>query len=260
METTPGVSFFPFRRRAGATINGGTLSPKSVQTGDGSVWWIGDDNIVFRSNGYRKTRVSNHAIEAQITDRLPGDADGCLFYEMDGHSFYCFTIDDKTFAVDAATGTWHERSSTADGTGRWRANCAAQFSNAPVFGDFNTGQLMQLARRTGADLGVPLVRQGVLPPITATTAPGVRVFCARVEVEMEVGTDASHDDVLLEWSDDGGYTFTGSRTMSSGPLGAGRKRVYTTRLGSFRQRVFRLTTHGAATIYAVDADIVPGSS
>jgi hypothetical protein len=39
-----------------------------------------------------------------------------------------------------------------------------------------------------------------------------------------------------------------------------RQRVFTTRLGSFRQRVFRLTLSGAATIYAVDAEITTGAS
>jgi len=35
--------------------------------------------------------------------------------------------------------------------------------------------------------------------------------------------------------------------------------VFTTRLGSFRQRTFRITTRGAATLWAVDADVTPGA-
>jgi hypothetical protein len=38
-----------------------------------------------------------------------------------------------------------------------------------------------------------------------------------------------------------------------------RVRVYATRLGSFRQRVFRLTAQHAFSVYAVDADIVVGA-
>ena len=119
-----GNADFPFRRRSGATIRVGTLSPKSVQTGAESVWWISDKNVVYRSNGYTAQRVSNHAIEGQITVRFPGDADGCTFHEMDGHQFYSFTLDDRTWTFDAVTGVWHERSSAANGVGRWRANCA----------------------------------------------------------------------------------------------------------------------------------------
>jgi hypothetical protein len=38
-------------------------------------------------------------------------------------------------------------------------------------------------------------------------------------------------------------------------VGQTRKRVFTTRLGSFHQRVLRLTRQGSLTLYAVDADI-----
>ena len=68
---------------------------------------------------------------------------------------------------------------------------------------------------------------------------------------MEVGTAHSPDSVVLEWSDDGGITYTGSRTMTVGAAGQTRKRVFTTRLGSFRNRVFRLTSQQAMTVYAL---------
>ena len=67
-----------------------------------------------------------------------------------------------------------------------------------MLGDVNTGQLMRLARRTDNDMGVPLMRQAVLPPLVVSSVRGARAFCSRLEVEMEVGTDASHQDVLLE--------------------------------------------------------------
>ena len=78
---------------------------------------------------------------------------------------------------------------------------------------------------------------------------------------MEVGTGHSPDSIVLDWSDDGGITWTGGpRTMTVGnATGQFRKRVYATRLGSFRQRVFRVTANQAMTVYAVDADIVAGA-
>jgi hypothetical protein len=47
--------------------------------------------------------------------------------------------------------------------------------------------------------------------------------------------------------------------MAVGSAGATRVRVYATRLGSFRQRVFRLTAQHAMSIYALDADISVGA-
>ena len=48
--------------------------------------------------------------------------------------------------------------------------------------------------------------------------------------------------------------------MNAGAPSQYRKRVYTTRLGSFRNRVFRLTAYGAMSVYAIDCDITVGSS
>ena len=76
---------------------------------------------------------------------------------------------------------------------------------------------------------------------------------------MEVGGANSPGDILLEWSDDGGITYTGSRTMNAGTATQTRKRVFTTRLGSFRDRVFMLTAYHAMTVYAVDCDLTPGA-
>jgi hypothetical protein len=77
---------------------------------------------------------------------------------------------------------------------------------------------------------------------------------------MEVGGAQTPGPVLLQWSDDGGRTYNPGRTMSAGVSGDYRHRVFTTRLGSFRQRCFRITTHGLTRLYAMSADISPGAN
>ena len=105
------------------------------------------------------------------------------------------------------------------------------------------------------DAGVTVIRQAVLPPLWAKTR---RAFCSRIEIEMEVGGPSVAGPVSLDWSDDGSRTWKPARTLATGIIGDTRKRVFTTRLGSFRQRTFRLTTHGLTRFYAADADIAPG--
>ena len=96
--------------------------------------------------------------------------------------------------------------------------------------------------------------QVTLPPLYADTR---RAFCVRAEVEMEAPPST---DVVLRWSDDGGRTFAGGpRTMSGQIASAQRRRLVTTRLGSFRERVFRIETHGRVSLYAMDADIAGGA-
>lgn len=262
-----GTADFPFRRQAGGVINIGSASARSIARGNGSVWWVGTDDIVYRSAGYQRQRVSTHAIEEILrakshdppgddTTGGPSNVDGGLFYIQEGHSFYVFTTGDQTLAYDCATQAWHDRSSDPNGNGRWAPNSVAIAAGIPEFGHYANGSLLLGDRTIDTDQGNLVMRQITLPPLWAGTN---RAFCARLEIEMEVGGATPPGDVILEWSDDGGYTWPGGpRVMSGGTVPGFRGRVFTTRLGSFRQRIFRITTHHLTTIYAVDADIVPG--
>ena len=255
LETTPGTSFFPFRRMPGAVIPHGLLTQKSVAKADGSVWWVGNDGIVYRSNGYKAQRVSTHAIEAIIEP-----TDYALSYEWQGHTFYVITQANRTLIYNCATKAWHEQSSSGDGTAPWRAISATKFGGSYLLGDRYSGKIY-IPGDVALDDDIQVIRQAILPPIFTTTTAGSRAFCSRVEIEMESGGINTPGPVTLEWSDDGGRTWTGGpRTMSAGTAEELRKRVYTTRLGSFRQRTFRITVHGHTTLYAVDADISPGAN
>jgi hypothetical protein len=248
---------FPFRRRqTGGVVRYGAATPKAIGIIDSSLWWLGTDGMVYRSQGYQVERVSTHAIEAIIRSFGPASTMSAIAttYIESGHAFYVLTLggNQRTLVYDSNTKQWHDRASAADGTGPWRAYCAARLHDYTLIGDSMSGTIWRLDTTVPTDAGVPIMRQATMPPLYAGTH---RAFCARLEVEMETGQAGAANDVLLEWSDDGGYTFTRARTMSSGMAGATRTRVYTTRLGSFRERVFRITASERATFYAVDADI-----
>jgi hypothetical protein len=253
LETSGTTSFFPFRRASGGVIPIGTQSPMSLCRADKSGWWLGSDGVVYRSNGYAPERVSTHAIEAIIDRNVTGlDA---LVHAWRGHWFYCLTtLDKRTLCYDMATQKWHERSTSNNTDGPWRAYSVAL--NGLLFGSRINGTVYQLYNGAIED-GITVMRHIAFPPLWAGTR---RAFCHRIEVEMEVGGPDPAGDVIMDWSDDGGRSFLGSRLMSSGVTGDTRKRVYATRLGSFRQRMFRLTTSGLTRVYAFDADIQGGAS
>jgi hypothetical protein len=255
LETAPGTSFFPFRRMAGGVVPIGTSSAMSVCRADQSVFWLGMDGLVYRSDGYTPKRVSTHAIEAIIGANTVGLH--AFTHPFRGHWFYVLTtFEGRTLVYDIATGNWHERSTSTDGVGPWRAGTAAVDNNSiHLLGDRTTGALYYLVMAP-TDAGITIIRQATLPPLWADTK---RAFCARIEIEMESGGAQSPGPVLLQWSDDGARTFNAGRTMSAGMPGDYRHRVYTTRLGSFRQRTFRIVTHGLTRLYAMDADITPGA-
>lgn len=249
-----GAADFPFRRQSGGRVPVGFV-PRSVAQLDGSLFWIEPrSNFVFRSNRYQPERVSSDAIEQilQVSDRTRAIGGS---YEQDGHKFYVLRlpVEGRTLVYDVTTKKWHERSSGASGTGPWRpiaVGMAADFQGA-VAGD-DQGWLYALDPYVGTDNGVPIYRQAVLPPLRSG---GHRTFCARAEIDMETGTTPPPGTISLDWSDDGGHSYTAARTLSGGTPGEYRKRVYTTRLGSFRERMFRITAAGRVTLFGLEADI-----
>jgi len=257
LETTPGTSFFPFRRRAGGVIPHGTTSMKSFVVCDGSIFWLTNEGIVVRSQGYAAVRISTHAIEAIIKDVTPAALTTAVAFMWDGHYFYAMSFGDRTLVYDCATKLWHDRASSVNGLGQWLPYSVGQLASTYVFGSSVDGRSYVMSATDATEAGVAVMRQAITPPLWAGTN---RAFCSRLEVEMEVGGDL---DVALTWSDDGGWNYAGGprKLYTGGPGAAGRRtRVYTTRLGSFRQRVFALTTLGRVTLYAIDADIAGGAS
>lgn len=254
LETTQNISFFPFRRVAGGVIRQGTNSPMSVCKADNSLFWLGLDGLVYRSNGYNPQRISTHAIEAIIGDQTVGL--GALTHPYRGHWFYCLTTaGQRTLCYDITTKAWHERSTSTDGVGPWEAGtCAVDNNSIHLFGGRHDNRIYTLAMEP-ADAGVTVIRQMTLPTVWGGTR---RAFNPRIEIEMEVGGIQTPGPVTLEWSDDGARTWGPLRVMSAGVAGDTRHRVFTTRLGSFRQRTFRVTTHGVSRFYAFDADLQAG--
>jgi hypothetical protein len=243
---------FPFRRRPNGILQRSVGTAASIARGDESLWWWSSDDRIYRTVGYQEQRISTHGIEGLFGSGIVS----AYTYSQLGHIFYVLNLGDRSLVYDVTTKVWHTASSGADGTGPWRGYCSAINTGFPLIGDASVGRLLRADPYVGTDMGVAVRRQVVLPPLYAGTN---RAFCARLEIEMEVGTVHSPDTVVLEWSDDGGITYTGSRTMTVGAAGNYRKRVYTTRLGSFRDRTFSLTSQQAMSIYAIDADITAGN-
>ena len=248
-----GNADFPFRRRSNGVIQRTLGTATSVAKGDESIFWWSADNRIYRTSGYQEQRISTHAIEGSLSAGITS----AYVYNQLGHIHYVLNLGDRSLVYDTVTKVWHNAASAADGSGAWRGKCCTANTGFPLIGDAAAGRLLHADPYLSTDLGVEPLRQVVLPPLWGGTKRG---FCARLEVEMEVGTVHSPPSVVLDWSNDGGQTWTGGpRTMLVGASSNYRTRVYTTRLGSFRQRVFRLTAQHAMSIYGLDADIVVGA-
>lgn len=258
-----GAADFPFERQSGGVIDVGTIAASSVAILDDGPYWLGSDLIVYRAVGYRQERISTHAIEQEIATFLQPELASGFSLTFGGHNLYVLTFPStivanagpgRTFVYDATTKLWHKRASTFSGStpDLWQVSCAAKFRRHTLCGGATGGQVLRMTDSTPLEDGVSLTPIATLPPQWAETGLG---FADRLELELEPGGNASDMSVTLAWSDDGGHTFTSGVARSMGAPGDRSERVYWSRLGSFRQRVFRFTFAAGARVRAYGADL-----
>lgn len=237
-----GAADFPFQRINGAILQKGAYSRDTSARMANSVYWLGNDGVVYRATGYQPARISTHAIETQLNE---SDKTGAfaLTYSQEGHDFFVLTLPaaNLTFVYDAANGQWHERSSRIDGVDRyWRpSHIVEAFGRLYCFDSFS-GKVGYLDLDTYTEYGNTIISERISTVFSADAAP-VIMSSLQVIAETGVGLESGADpQILLSYSDDGGRTYTNDREGSLGTVGQYRKRVKWNRLGRFYQRVIRL--------------------
>ena len=112
-----GSANFPFQRFDGAYIQRGLASPLALAQEDNTVFWLGEDGIFYRLNGYSPIRISTFGTE-HAWAQYPTINDASMYVvTMEGHKFIFLTFlsGNATWCYDISSGTeqplWHERES-----------------------------------------------------------------------------------------------------------------------------------------------------
>ena len=237
-----GDADFPFERASGAFIERGCIAKKSIAKLDNSLFWVGDDRIVYRANGYSPVRVSTHAIEYQLS-RFAGLGDLVAFsYTQEGHAFYVLKKPDEfTFVYDVATGLWHERESS--GRKDYRVSTFEEAFNLLLVGDDTTGDIYSLDTAYYTENGETFISSATAPPLWAegeTAILNTLILGFEAGVGLTTG-QGSDPQAMLDWSDDSGRTWSSERWRDIGPKGEYKQRAKWDRLGQFRSRILRVS-------------------
>jgi hypothetical protein len=241
----------PFQPIKGSLFQIGCFSEWTINVGVNTVRWGGRSSrggaVIYRLDGYNGTRVSTHAIEAQLGN-APTLADAeAMTYEQDGHLFYCLTCpsagaDGETYVWDETETEWHDRTSrTALGReGQWRVRGHAYVGSTHVVGSWDSGKIWALDLNTYDEDGEILRAVRRAPYLSAESA---YAFIDAFELGVEPGSglvsgEGSAPDAELRISKDRGKTWFSAGTAPLGPLGQYDDRTFWTRLG--RARVDRL--------------------
>lgn len=153
--TNTGGATSTFQRIPGSTIERGLAGTHAVAKLDNSVFWVGDDGVVYRANGFTPTRISTHPIERELSQCDLSEA-FCMVYEDRGHKILYITCPDgKTWGYDVATQEWHRRESYD--RSNWRITCLARWSGGWLGGDELSNRLHRVDWAYNTEDGDPLV-------------------------------------------------------------------------------------------------------
>lgn len=227
-----------FERQGNAFIERGCFSRDSIAKIANSVHFFGDDRIVYRLDGYTPTRISTHAIEY----RLRNVTDVWAFvYTQEGHKFYMISSDQGTFGYDIATGAWHERQSFQ--MNNYRVGGAEVFGDLNILTDAYTGRLYTPNLDDNYTENGEMIEMEVQLPTLEANRSRVTMYYFEVYCETGVGLvegQGENPQMMMQYSDDGGRSYSNEMWRSMGVLGAFKTRCIWRNLGQFRQRQIKL--------------------
>lgn len=252
VHANTGDAVFPFSRISGAVTEVGCAAAFTVQTFNNTLAWLGVDRqgrgVVWQANGLTAQRISTQAIEALIATVPNLSGAYAYVYHEEGHVFYCLQIPgiSTTLCYDAAVNLWHERASIDSETGELTQHRGAGqmfFAQKNLIADREDGKIYHQSLAFYDFAGAPIKRQRTFPHIADEKR---LVTHASLELDMETGIgnasgQGSDPQIVLRYSDDGGFTWSNEIWRSFGALGDYMKRVVWRKLGASRDRVYEIT-------------------
>ena len=252
--TTTGQSgSTPFARQDGKFSQTGCLAVGTVTRLFNTIFWLGANPqggaVVYMLQNEQGVRVSTSAVEFSIQNAGSLIKSATAYaWQIEGHYFYTLNIPglNTTWTYDLSTSKWFEMQSNVNGTiGRHLGGCHTYYLGNHVVGDYQSNWVYTYDFNTYTDNGSPIMRIRQAPHISQSLN---RIFYSLLEIDFQPGTglgngtvNAMNPQLALEISNDGGVTFGGVIYASMGKIGQYLTRARFQRLGSSRDRVFRIS-------------------
>lgn len=255
-----GASGFPFERLTGSTSQYGCVAKYSAARADEMLFWLAQDEngslMVVVGNPAQTVRISTDQVDWALSQYERVDDAEAMVYGREGHTFYCLTFPTAgvTWAYDLATKIWHKRSSGTDG-GIWRATNHVFSNKRNLVGDRFTSLIGEISPTTYTEYDQTIRRVRTSQYMSQGQA-WLTFWRLELLFSAGVGTvtgQGSDPQVMLQWSDDGGNTWSSEHWTSIGKLGQYGHRVLWDRLGGARQRVFRIVITDPVWVSIQDA-------
>lgn len=253
----------PIARIEGSMYNVGLKSKYSTASTDNALYWLGDDNIVYRSTGGQPEKVSNTDTSTRISKLIKtDDAIGSTFV-FDGRFYYMlkFPAARLTLCCSEELGQngWFELAST---------NFITDYTSNSIFKAygknlaFRNGDLVELRDDEYTEDSDTIIRQRTASPITNRQLglAGRRVKMSKIVFDLEQGVGLSTGQgvdpkMMIEASYDGGKTFDSQDWVRLGRAGENTLQVEWYSVRSFYELTLRITISDPVPITIYGAQI-----
>jgi hypothetical protein len=249
----------PFQRVAGGRIEYGCVGKRAACEADNAVFMVGRNKDgagqVYRLGGPGSVpqRISNQAVEEAIAKVLfsyddIADRITMLSYQEAGHTFVQINLPaaeetannpeaaSQTWVYDVALPPdfgWHERGYMNPDTGRFErslADCHIFWKGKHYTGAYNAPHVYQQSLDFYRENTLPLVKLRETAGPLSLGGRRFKVLKLGVEMETGVGRDAgvqgSEPVIILQYSWDGGRTWSDEVFRDVGAIGAGKVKVW----------------------------------
>lgn len=254
---------FEFERFQNGVIASGCEAGFSVVTVDNGLLYLEST----REGGRRFVRPGG-GVAAVVSplwlnvllDRMAA-VDDCIGFVMKyrGHEFavFQFPTAGKTWVYDALTKQWGRWTFLNAGNHDRFLVAAHAYLNGKHYGiDRRNGNIVQLDGDYDSDGGDEIRMEWIAGHVQNE---GKRLRHVSYQLQMAEGVGALGETpyVMLQWSDDGGHTWSNEHWRSMGTRGEYGKRIRWTRLGMSRDRVYRhaITASVKRIALAQEADL-----
>ena len=249
----------PFDRKPGYSQEVGLGAKDSPSQLENTVYFLTDKFQIVKLQGAQPVPVSTRSIDYQIAqDSDRGNAIG-MSVIIEGNAFYILTTSNNTWAYNAASKFWHKLASYPEPfTGRWRGNCSEYFNKKNIIGDYQNGKLYELDFDTFKD-NSDYIRRVRIPP--TIKQDGKLIFHSSLEIFFEAGTgldggvQGENPKAMLQYSDDGGHTWSYEIWRSIGKIGEYKWRAVWNRFGASRNRSYKLTVSDPVKWVVIGANL-----
>lgn len=251
---------FPFAQNTAGIIERGIYARHSLVKDDNTVFFLGDDLIVYRLEGYTPARISDDGIESTISEIFNDGGEQDLraafafSYTDHGHKFYQLTVPGHvTLVFDLATGGWHRKKHWEYPT--HHAVCYMECYGKHLIGGLD-GKIYEMSRQYYSDGDTPLKR---LRRGSVFSSEDRLLHWKEIKFILDFGTTSilegqgSDPKMVVRFSNDNGRTWGNEKFLPMGVAGDFLAKAVKRHCGSSRARTIEFYVTDPVPFFVLDA-------